>query len=443
MLESKKKKVHNHLRLDNSWSLNVYMLSVLVWAVLRTVHDWCIIWETGEITSLMVGYVSVLPQLSAMATGFLWSIGAAEVFQTMNRGHCACYYEMDTIAMFASMATPAGLYMLIRAKVHRLGFATLHGDFLHSMTYHVSRRVVATSDFDLMDGSGYLSVAKNSEHVPERLTKNNYQDLVFFYKLLVTTWEVVTSYVVYSFAFPALTVRFYGKTLGLDHTGLKSTFADVVHLGLKSLKLEDWGMVLFACATFAAPFYVWYMQGSQLCIFFSELRRGRSDQRRRPTSYVQYCYYNISWGWRVTKSIANMAFAPMSSMMLVQCLWHGVEITATTAGDVGAAGFFLLASILHSWVPSDISLADMIAAIEIKAGLVPWEGVHSITKLHERFPKLGLHKEDQIVEQYVLEHMETYAKPVWCLTREEKDQWCCFYKAGGAVGGYEELLARQ
>merc|ERR1712008_409 len=102
-----------------------------------------------------------------------------------------------------------------------------------------------------------------------------------------------------------------------------------------------------------------------------------------------------------------------------------------------------LASILHSWVPSDISLADMIAAIEIKAGLVPWEGVHSITKLHERFPKLGLHKEDQIVEQYVLEHMETYAKPVWCLTREEKDQWCCFYKAGGAVGGYEELLARQ
>jgi len=438
-----KKKVHNHLRLDNSWSLNVYMLSVLVWAVLRTVHDWCIIWETGEITSLMVGYVSVLPQLSAMATGFLWSIGAAEVFQTMNTGHCACYYEMDTIAMFASMATPAGLYMLIRAKVHRLGFATLHGDFLHSMTYHVSRRVVATSDFDLMDGSGYLSVAKNSEHVPERLTKNNYQDLVFFYKLLVTTWEVVTSYVVYSFAFPALTVRFYGKTLGLDHTGLKSTFADVVHLGLKSLKLEDWGMVLFACATFAAPFYVWYMQGSQLCIFFSELRRGRSDQRRRPTSYVQYCYYNISWGWRVTKSIANMAFAPMSSMMLVQCLWHGVEITATTAGDVGAAGFFLLASILHSWVPSDISLADMIAAIEIKAGLVPWEGVHSITKLHERFPKLGLHKEDQIVEQYVLEHMETYAKPVWCLTREEKDQWCCFYKAGGAVGGYEELLARQ
>merc|ERR1712129_10303 len=87
-----KKKVHNHLRLDNSWSLNVYMLSVLVWAVLRTVHDWCIIWETGEITSLMVGYVSVLPQLSAMATGFLWSIGAAEVFQTMNTGHCACYY---------------------------------------------------------------------------------------------------------------------------------------------------------------------------------------------------------------------------------------------------------------------------------------------------------------------------------------------------------------
>merc|ERR1711956_180512 len=88
--------------------------------------------------------------------------------------------------------------------------------------------------------------------------------------------------------------------------------------------------------------------GSQLSIFLSELRRGRSDQRRRPTSYVQYYYYNISWGWRVTKSTANMAFAPMSSMMLVQCLWHGVEITATTAGDVGAAGFFLLASILHS-----------------------------------------------------------------------------------------------
>jgi hypothetical protein len=435
----KKKNVHNHLRWDNSWSLNVYMLSILVWAVLRIVHDCCVIWETGDFISLMLGYVSVLPQLAAMATGFLWSIGAAEVFQTnMDNEKCACYYEMDTIAMFASMATPVGLYMLIRAKMHRLGFATLHGDFLHSRTYHVSHNAVDTSVFYLQDGSGYLSFAKNSDR--ERLTTDNYKDLAMCYRLLVFTWEVVTSFVVYSFAFPALTVRFYGKTLGSDHTDLKSIFADVVHLRLKSLSFEDWGMVLVACAAFAAICFVWYMQCSQLCNFTSELRRGCEDLQRCVTSYVQYYYYQISFCCRVTKSIAMMVFALMSSMLLVWCMWHGVEITATTAGDVGAGGFFLLTAILHSWVPSDISLATVIAAIEIKAGLVPWEGIHSITALHERFPKLGLNKEDEIVERYCLGALvATYAKPVWCLTPEEKVRWCRFYKAGVAVEGYEEL----
>lgn len=107
--KEQKRKVHNHLSLNSAVSLKLYMWSIPIWAILRTFHDWLIIWEMPEFSSLLVGHLSVLPQFVSVASGFLWCIGAAEVFRTTDNRHCACYFEMDTMAMFAVIATPVGL----------------------------------------------------------------------------------------------------------------------------------------------------------------------------------------------------------------------------------------------------------------------------------------------------------------------------------------------
>jgi hypothetical protein len=419
--EEQKLKVHNHLSLNSAVSLKLYMWSIPIWAILRTFHDWLIIWEMHEFFSLIVGYLSALPQFLSVASGFLWCIGAAEVFRTTDNGHCPCYFEMDTMAMFAVIATPVGLYMLTQAKVSKLGYATLHGDFLYTVSYDVPYRVAARSNSD--PTYDFLSVEDN--HGPRSvwqdlagrdLGTSQYRILGILYDCLVFIWNLVALYFVYSFAFPALTVRFYNAVL-----------VDVVNEGLKFVY---WGMVLFGCAALAGPFFVYYKQLQRIYNLIHKLCESRCNEQNSEQ------YHALSWMScykgpiyvcaKVIQSLFMLLLAS-KSFKLVYLLGHGQTITATSAGDVGAGGFFILVAVLNSWVPSDTDPSALRTAIKIKGGVVPWDGIRGITKLHDQYKHLGLHTENRIANAFLKKGDYAYTQPFWCLSDDVKREWEQFY----------------
>jgi len=124
----------------------LYWTSLLLWAVTRVAHDWCLLWGFSDFVTLTIDLARHRIQQVAYLAGFAWALSSTEVFLARPEpGGCPCYYELPENSMLMAFATPAMLYVSNLTRKVNLYKAMQSGDFLNSPDYHVPFRVVRAS----------------------------------------------------------------------------------------------------------------------------------------------------------------------------------------------------------------------------------------------------------------------------------------------------------
>lgn len=389
-------------------SLKIYLVSVSLWGILRALHDIVIIVEEleGERISLMISALGLFAQIAGLSSGFFWAIGAAEVFIAEQKG-CACYYEMEPLAMFTIICTPALYYVMTRNSLWKHFYAALHGDILlnvhYSVPYRVAREINKDPTYDFL----LHSPVGGGEMVPRKFYCKDYRDLSCVHRLLCTTFNFSTSYIVYAFCFPVLTVRLYDFVLG-------SAKKDML------FKAGFWLLLFF---TACAPFYVWKIQLGRLKETWQGVSLIRIPER---------CH--LCRTWQAFVSILGDFIMPVM-MIVLACksfhlswhLWQEREVNSSTASEIGAAGFYLLVSFLNSYVPSDTPMPVLLRALRVRGGrYLPPGGLNELRRQHKLYPGLGLWDVLLVGRKFATEKGDFLNSHGDIVVNEQFDQWCKF-----------------
>jgi len=211
-------------------------------------------------------------------------------------------------------------------------------------------------------------------------------------------FNLTTMYVVYAYAFPSLTVRFYDVVV----MGFLKT-------GLQSLDVGAWVFLVFAVG---APLFVIYGQFKKLRNWVKWTGQEWMDRDKifkvisRPDR--RWIRLIVAWYIPMAQQMAEvvlMTYWAVLSYKLPYLLMSGTAITAQTAGEVGAAGFYLFCSFLNVWVPSDTPFRILQQAVSIRGGaFLPIGGFRQLQEYHEDHQHLGLERVIEIVGEFRKEH---------------------------------------
>jgi len=186
--KSAKEKIVNPLA--GSVSKYVYSWSIFGWAFLKLVHDSLVLSGVKDVTTLRVGVASVLFQLAAAATGFVFSMSASEVFVApLSEGRCGCYYQFNEWNLMLAMVTPMILFKIVVAKIDSVCRAAIAGDYLYFMEYDIPHRLVMgslpspTGSFLVSNTFGQLALPSETRPV---LTTQQLRPMLKYLKLM--TW---------------------------------------------------------------------------------------------------------------------------------------------------------------------------------------------------------------------------------------------------------------
>eukprot|EP00443_Scrippsiella_acuminata_P043907 CAMPEP_0115238454 /NCGR_PEP_ID=MMETSP0270-20121206/36890_1 /TAXON_ID=71861 /ORGANISM="Scrippsiella trochoidea, Strain CCMP3099" /LENGTH=565 /DNA_ID=CAMNT_0002653379 /DNA_START=225 /DNA_END=1922 /DNA_ORIENTATION=+ len=432
--------VKNHLK--EAPTLTVYLTCIPVWAALRILHDWLLILNAPERYSLTIGFLSLVPQIIAFSSGFLWAIGAAEVFQSPMDG-CACYYQLAPLPMFTLLATPVALYWATRDKLWKLGYAVLHGDYLFSVNYDVPFVMATNTNADPTYGyitrNSAVAVTDSYQEADERdaltstehhdvhrdLTMASYQFFARFSSVVGTLFEFCAAYFVYAFAFPTLTVRLYGLVVGHAH----SQGGHLPHWCLVGLRIGLL-VVTIICTVFSVY--------KQLKWFYEGFRAVQSEMNRTDKPNLSARCFMRYLGETLDLIVRGLSlYASVFSPLVAWYIWEAEPLTATNAGHIGASGFLLFVALLKSYHPSGTQRRIIDEAMRIKGGVLPMRGLRGIHTLNEEFQQLGLHGEAKCVDGFIKDEMEgntplenwgfghqddEYEKWVGCLSKQLRRQ---------------------
>ena len=132
--------------LKSAFSKHVYLYSCAGWFTSKVIHDWCLLCGVMPFHTLKIGLLSLVFQVTAAATAFLWSMGVAEVFVApVPHSDCACYYKLPQLQTVLAFATPALLFSLTVKKLASTLRAAAFGDYLYCVQYDVAYHVVLIS----------------------------------------------------------------------------------------------------------------------------------------------------------------------------------------------------------------------------------------------------------------------------------------------------------
>eukprot|EP00445_Apocalathium_hangoei_P007646 CAMPEP_0203851052 /NCGR_PEP_ID=MMETSP0359-20131031/7122_1 /ASSEMBLY_ACC=CAM_ASM_000338 /TAXON_ID=268821 /ORGANISM="Scrippsiella Hangoei, Strain SHTV-5" /LENGTH=681 /DNA_ID=CAMNT_0050767023 /DNA_START=7 /DNA_END=2052 /DNA_ORIENTATION=- len=136
MEEKVKLNIRNNLM--NCTSRSITQGALFGWALFKGVHDIMLSGGGEPFTCLMVGYLATAFQGLAVATIFLWSMGAAEVFAAqVIEGECYCLYQLPWLDSMLGLSSPFALLLIFCIKLQSLGKAALYGDYMYSVSYHM------------------------------------------------------------------------------------------------------------------------------------------------------------------------------------------------------------------------------------------------------------------------------------------------------------------
>lgn len=430
----------NHL--TQAVCLRLYKVFLITWAVIRLIHDLLLLCESpAEVFTISVGFVAFFVQVCALSAGFLWCIGAAEVFSaTLEEGRCACYYEMDTLPMFGVIGTPLSLYLMTRNKLWKLFYSCLHGDYLYSVNYSIPYRCAHQNNndptYDFLQQHRQGGVDKR-EARKQGLTCREYRMLSKGMNLALTWFNVQTLYFVYSFAFPSLTVRLYDVVV-----------VGFARSGLQAMDVAAWLFFAFAAG---APIYAVYGVCQMAKDWFKWMKSEREAIQRVPSltaaqlvrDYNPMYEYN-HWIPQLVEGISFILVGWMAfnAYYLPIHLQNGTEITATHASAIGAAGFYLLCAFLRVWVPSDTPYRALQWCVFAKgATWLPVGGFEQLRTMNETYPHLGLQDVVEIANVFADRYPESpLLKHGLLVEKSELQKWTEFAqprldqgKKGGAA----------
>ena len=126
---------------------NISLACVLLWALLKVVHDWALLsGKVEERLTLKIGIASWILQAVACVGAFLWAVGASEVFistsvERESEG-LSCYYQLQAANVLLTLVPACLLWYTTQSKLTSLMLSVLHGDYLYAVVYDVPFRVV-------------------------------------------------------------------------------------------------------------------------------------------------------------------------------------------------------------------------------------------------------------------------------------------------------------
>eukprot|EP00435_Cladocopium_sp_Y103_P034335 s3075_g8.t2 len=131
-------------QLNTGYTIPIYKVGIAGWTVMKILHDFALLVDVPEKTTLWFGIFSWIFQFVATCAAFSWGAAAAEVFiaRVSTESNDACFYQLKPIETFTALATPLLLLSLTHFKLKNLMLSVVNGDFLYYKAYDVPYRVV-------------------------------------------------------------------------------------------------------------------------------------------------------------------------------------------------------------------------------------------------------------------------------------------------------------
>lgn len=147
--------------LPTSFAAHLFEVSILLWGLLRVIHDSLLVEEYSQTTTLMVSFWSAvtLTVAAASATFMAWSateplvaplrivdhgvLNRTADFSSERGVHqCGCFFRFDALATTGVIGVPLSLTAHAFAKWDDLYRALVCGDYMITKKYHISIRLV-------------------------------------------------------------------------------------------------------------------------------------------------------------------------------------------------------------------------------------------------------------------------------------------------------------
>jgi len=172
--------VFNHLQGRTTETL--YAAGICGWFFMKVVHDWCLLCRVPESTTLLIGYCSVLFQMAAVSSAFLWGMAASEVFVSpIFDGECACYYQLPDVESILALSTPFVLLIMLMTKMEAYLRSISFGDYLYMKQYDVPHHLVVESVRNPMS-SMLIGTVSGRIQTATKLLRSR-QELIYLLKL--------------------------------------------------------------------------------------------------------------------------------------------------------------------------------------------------------------------------------------------------------------------
>ena len=233
----------------------VYTLCIVLWVLVKSVHDMMLLNGCSEEHSLLCGLLSIPVQAGAALAACFLAIGACEVFiAPVPDQPCQCYYQMSDVNAMLFLATPCLLIWIYRSKARTIDLSLLVGDVLYYRSFDIPFRFVKKhdtwSDNGLMQPTVY---GNKAEEEPPEASSN-----IPRFHLLVRCrifFEIICSYLCFTCAFQLVWGIFFSKfMMFLTKNAMKSSPPGL-------LRPDAWLMCVCQVCVPGEPYFIRYQLG--------------------------------------------------------------------------------------------------------------------------------------------------------------------------------------
>jgi len=118
-----REQILNHL--EGGWTRNICLWGILLWTVLKIVHDLGLLLGAPEVCTLSIGLLSWIAQAVACGAALSWGSAAMEIFiakvpEVITEVQGACYYRLGFLDTLTALITPVTLLQLAHFKLANL-----------------------------------------------------------------------------------------------------------------------------------------------------------------------------------------------------------------------------------------------------------------------------------------------------------------------------------
>jgi hypothetical protein len=455
-----RKDIKNHLA--DAFSKRLFIVMLIFWAFFRILHEELLASGFVENVTMHMSMCALVSQMIATAASFMWAIGTTEVFVRVDpNGGGGCYYQMPGLAALFATVTPCLLLKQTWDDIWRAGYACLHGDHLHSISYAVPYSVAETALGDKLSVPFLPSVVKGTMErlrlMPRHVTHVNFVGFLTYLK----EWgqAFITASWVVSFGAPSL----FGKAMILAHEGHR----DMRRSGLWVPRSPNEGVAYAALLVLIlCPVYVVYKGLPRLARNIECLQTFRAyrlfwQTDSESVKKISPMYKLYRW-WRVAIRILEISLLIwpfFRSIWPAIRTWQGVtnDQQDPTVEDVqiwANAGYYYLWMMAYVYASNDTPFEYLQLALRAKSNQVPDMGIVDIILAAQRYSHLGIEFEaaeavnllklnnPQIKVPKSIQRHDFGTKSIFGSGRSKctKCGWTCWNRGAHRSNGVEEIV---